>query len=233
MSYYYDEDFYHETSEFDMFMNEVKTNLMKSVKEEYVSEMERLRKENEELQEVKKNFEQIKRDFENKKRELSSEYEQLKLNVRRERLNELMKDYEVELYSVASYPELLPKCEKCDDNRRIYYKTPLGKDTYEMCECSNKIHLYEPIPILLSSFSIDNGKGHAWYKIKDRGKYDEYLQFYDESISGKELITDENQIESIKYSYKVLFKTEELAQKYCDIKNKDATVTSSRALRKR
>lgn len=215
---YYDDDFYYEPSEFDTLVNEFKESLSKSVKEEFVSEMEQLRKENENLQDVKSNFEAIVRDYENKKRQLEHEYQTLKSNVRRERLSELMKGFEVEFYTVSSRSKEKPKCDKCDENRRLYYKTPSGKDAYEMCECDSKIHTYEPIPIILSVLSIRNGKGNAWYKVKiDR--QDEWLSYYEDSISGDELITSEAQFEDIRYSYKSLFKTKEIAQKYCDYKN--------------
>jgi hypothetical protein len=218
---YYDEEFYYEPTEFDLMFNELKANLTKSIKDEYITEMERLRKENAALQEVKSNFNEIKNDYDRKKRELEYEYQNLKSNVRRERLNELLKDLEVELYTIGSTSKSKPKCNKCDEKRRIYFKTPSGKETYEMCECDKRIAIYEPIPTLISSFSIRNGKGCAWYKVRDRGKYDEYLEYYDDSISGQELVTDESQFDTEKYAYRTLFKTEELAQKFCDLKNKD------------
>jgi hypothetical protein len=217
---YYDEEFYYEPTEFDLMFNELKANLTKSIKDEYITEMERLRKENAELQEVKINFDNIKNDYDRKKRELEYEYQNLKSNVRRERLNELLKDLEVELYTVASTKKSKPKCNRCDEKRRIYFKTPSGKETYEMCECDKSIAVYEPIPTLITSFSIRDGKGNAWYKVRDRGMRDEYLYYYDDSISGQELIIDESQFNDKTYAYKTLFKTEELAQKFCDIQNK-------------
>lgn len=215
---WYEEDFYDEPSEFDRQVDEFKQSLMKAVKEEFISEMDRLKKENKKLQDVKANFESIKRDFENKKRQLEGEYQTLKGNVRRERLSQLMKDFEVELYSVASTSKKAQKCDKCDDERKIHYIKPSGKPGYEMCECDRRIHTYEPIPTILSSFEIRNGEGHAWYKI-NTDRSDEWLSYYEDSISGKELITTEDQFESIGYAYKVLFKDKEIAQKYCDYKN--------------
>lgn len=216
---YYDEEFYHEPSEFDMLLHEFKESLTKSIKEEYIDKMNKIQAENKELQEVKANFEAIKKDYESKKHELSREYEQKKHDVRRERLHQLMKDFEVELYSVSSRGKKKPKCDKCDEKRRIYYTTPLGKETYEKCECDTSIQTYEPIKTILKTFSIRDGEGSAWYTIQDEGKYDEYLKYYDDSISGQELITDEAQFEDAGYAYRTLFKTKELAQKFCDIKN--------------
>jgi hypothetical protein len=217
---YYDEDFYHEPSEFDIQIENFKAILLDSVKEEYKIKMEQLEKENEELQSVKANFEGIKRDFENKKRQLENEYQTLRSNVRRERLSELMQDFQVELYTVASQGKTQPKCDKCDENRRIPYTTPSGRETYEQCDCSSRIHVYEPIPIILNEFSIRNGEGRAFYRVENNSSRNEYLDYYENSISGEELITSEEQFESIGYEYRTLFKDKEIAQKYCDYKNK-------------
>lgn len=218
--YDFEEDFY-EPSEFDIMIMQMKDTLLKSVKQEYIAEMEALKKENQELQVIKKDFEAVKRDFDRKKRDLESEYQTLKSKVRRERLNELMKDLQVELYSVASKSHKLPKCDKCDENRRLYYKTPSGKDAYESCDCDRSISEYQPISAIMNTFSIRDGKGHAWYKIRDEGRHDEYLYHYEDSISGNELVISEDQFESIGYAYRVLFKDKEIAQKFCDYKNKD------------
>ncbi|WP_409297707.1 hypothetical protein V1498_06685 [Peribacillus sp. SCS-26] len=215
---YFDEDFYHEPSEFDQLVDELKESLSQKVKEDFLSEMERLRKENAELQEIKANYKKIQMDFENKERQLEYDRSDLERKVRRERLSQLLKEFEVELYSVASTSKEQPKCNKCDEKRRIHYKTPLGRETYETCDCAERISTYEPIPIMLSEFSYRNGKASAWYRVKtDRS--DEWLSYYEDSISGDELITDEKQFEDIGYAYRTLFKNKEIAQKYCDYKN--------------
>ncbi|AJG62191.1 MULTISPECIES: hypothetical protein [Bacillus] len=215
----YDEEFYHEPSEFEQQVDELKETLMNAVKDEFKEEMDRLRKENAELQEVKKNMKEIEQDYKRKSFDLDWKKKNLETTVRRERLSELMKDFQVELYTVSSRGKEKPKCDKCNEKRRIPYKTPLGNDTYETCDCSSKIQVYEPMPILLNEFSIRNGESCAWYQVKD-GSWDEYLHYYEDSINGKELITSEEQFESIGYSYKTLFKDKEIAQKYCDYKNK-------------
>lgn len=218
MSYEY-EDFYHEPSEFEMQIDEFKDSLLSSVKEEYVAKMDRLIKENAELQIVKKDFEKIKSDYEQKERKLNYERQDLESKVRRERLSNLIKDLEVEYFTVASRSKRKPKCEKCDEDRRIYYNTPSGRRTYESCDCSGSIPIYEPMPIILSTFNIRRGEGNAWYSVKYRGKDDEYLAYYEDSINGDELITDESQFEDIGYAYKTLFANKEIAQKFCDLKN--------------
>lgn len=216
---WYAEDFYDEPSEFDIAVEGFKAQLMKSVKGEFLKEMERLKNENEELQDVRNNFDQVQRDFEKKKRELEWEYQELKSKVRRERLSELMKDFEVEMYTIARRSHSKPKCDKCDENRKIHYTTPLGNETYEMCDCNEKISVYEVIPTLLNSLSIRNGESNVWYKV-NKDRHDEWLSYYDDSLSKSYLVTDDSQFEQI-WSYRALFKTKELAQKYCDFKNEN------------
>lgn len=213
---YYEEDFYHEPSEFEQKVDELKESLMESVKKDYIDEMNRLKKENDELQEVKKNMDKLESEHKDKLYALDRERRDLEYKVRRERLSSLVGA--VEYFTVGSKSKYKPKCEKCDDRRRIKYKTPSGKDAYETCECSESIQIYEPIPITMCEFSIRSGEGYAWYQVREHGR-DEYLKYYDDSISGQELITDEKQFEGIGYAYRTLFKTEELAQKFCDFKN--------------
>ena len=66
---YYPDDFYCEPSEFEMQVEEFKESLAKSIKSEFLEEMERLKAENRKLQGIKDNFEQVKRDYERKKME--------------------------------------------------------------------------------------------------------------------------------------------------------------------
>lgn len=210
MDYY---DFYEETSEFDGKVDELKECLMKSLKSEITNEMDQLREENRALQEIKSDFEKIKQDYENKKRDLER-------NIRHAHLSELMKDSEVELFTVATSYKSKPKCNKCDDDRRIHYTTPMGRRTYETCLCGEETYVYEPVKTLLNTFSIENGRGVSWYKVQSDSK-NERLGYFENSISRKDaLITKEDQFKDVGYVYKTLFKTEELAQKFCDYKNK-------------
>ena len=54
---YYPDDFYNEPSEFDMQVEEFKESLAKSIKSDFLEEMERLKAENRKLQGIKENFE--------------------------------------------------------------------------------------------------------------------------------------------------------------------------------
>ncbi|MES1047210.1 hypothetical protein FOA22_22410 [Heyndrickxia oleronia] len=216
---WYENDFYDEPSEFDIQVEEFKASLMKSVKEEFVSEMERLKNENKELQDIKANFEAIKQDFEHKKRQLESEYQTLKSNVRSERLVELLKDHKIILYKAYSKREYPPKCDKCDRNRKIQYISPLGRETTEDCLCKEGKTVYYPHEFMRYEFRLNRNKNGvtAWYR---QYSDDEDGFTYDSSINVDEIYSPDMKFEDLK-QYGTFFKTKEECQAYCDYLNSE------------
>ncbi len=212
--YGYEEDFYNEPSEFDIAVTEFKQYLMKSVKENFVSEMDRLRKENKELQGIKANLEAVKQDFENKKRQLESEYQTLKSNVRRERLVDLTKDHKVILYRAYSKHILPQKCNKCDTNRRIEYISPLGRKAREDCLCKEGKSVYYPHEFIRYEFKLNRDKNGvtAWYR---QYSDDDDGFVSDSSIHVKNTYSPDMKFDDLN-QYNTFFKTEEECQNYCD-----------------
>lgn len=221
MSYY--DEFYSEPSEFEMQVEEFKQSLLKSVKEEFLAEMEALRTENQLLQEVKRNFAQIQLDYGNKEQQLEIERRNMLSTVRKERLSTLMKDFKVVMFRASSTFPLPPKCDKCDDRRQIKYETPLGKVAFEKCDCSVGEKFYVPEEYIATEFSIDrdNKKMRAWYKMKP-GSHgdDDYCSLDGSSTFASAIYSPEMSYESIK-QYDTFFKTIEDCQKYCDWLNQN------------
>jgi hypothetical protein len=217
---YYDEDFYYEPSAFDIQVDEFKKALAESVREEFITEMERLKKENEELQSIKTNFDQIKKQYRDKEQQLEWERQDLIRKVRRERLSDLMKDFEVVMYMPYSKRELPPKCDKCDDNRKINYKTPLGRDSSEACDCSVGKYVYYPEEYICSEFRInrDGNDIIAWYKVKPSSSCDDDYASCDSSTFAETIYHDGLKYKDLK-QYKTFFKTKEECQGYCDYLN--------------
>lgn len=208
--YDYD-DFYNEPSELEMQVDEFKESLLNAVKDEYKAEMERLRKENAELLEIKKSFDQIKRDYNQKMVELDMAKRDLKNEVRKERLKDILKDFEVLLYRPTHNYEYGPKCNNCDENRQIHYKTPSGKDAQENCGCKEKHKVFKSEEFICKSFANRSGKFIAWYTENSNdedsfGIYSNAPQF----IYAGEEFKDIN----LKH-WEVFFKTPEECQAYC------------------
>ena len=159
------EDYYFDNhSEFDAQVDELKESLKKAVKQEHIDEMNRIKKENEELQEVKKNFEAIKQNYARKEQELEHERRQLLFKVRQERLSDLLKESEVTMFKARANYVDLPKCDRCDDFRRIHFKSPLGNMMSEQCSCKKNEKMYIPEKMVRTEFKVRNHESTLWYK---------------------------------------------------------------------
>src|SRR5699024_3142901 len=205
-------------SEFEGLIWELKESLKGSVKEEFIEELESLKRENKKLQDVKENFESIKLDYERKERQLEIEKDNMEREMRNARLSELTKDHQVVMYKAEAKWAEMPKCDKCDENRRIYYETPLGREEFEKCDCDVKEIEYYPGQYIMVEFNVSNGI-NAWYKLKREDE--EYLSYDRLTRYAKHIYNDDMDYENIESIYDTFFKTKEECQKYCDWLNKN------------
>lgn len=73
-----------------------------------------------------------------------------------------------------------PKCDKCDDNRYVHFKSPSGKDYQEYCSCAKSFYKYKPKPCYCSEFRVNRYNDKVkfpmmmWFK-----KYGNYDRDYD------------------------------------------------------
>jgi len=218
---YYDPEFYDEPSEFEQQVEEFKSALVKSVKTEYINEIDRLRKENSQLQETKRNFESIKNEYKNKENQLKIEKEQMERTVRQQRLADLMKDFNVIMYQAKTKEAYKSKCNKCDENRQIHFCSPSGKEMTEQCECAKYKNKYIPTEHYCYEFRLDNynnnNKMLMWFKMKHEDDYD--WCGYESSTLAKTVYNSDMKFEDMDhYTY---FQSKEDCQKYCDWLNKD------------
>ena len=211
------EDYYFDNhSEFDAQVDEFKESLKKAVKQEYIDEMNRIKKENEELQEVKKNFEAIKQDYVRKERELESERNNLLSTVRKERLEELFKGCESVAYKVGTTVAKIPKCDRCDDCRRIHFKSPLGNYMTERCSCDKGKQLYKPKTLVVSEFSLGRHELSVFYKPFDWSDTDGMTIDHDASSTHSSNVYKEGEDFSKLKRYETVFMNEEDCLKYCE-----------------
>lgn len=219
---YYDHDFYREPSEFEKEIDAFKQTLMNSVKDSYKAEIEQLRKENAELQEVKKNFEQIKADYRNKEHQLETDRKKLVYQVRQESLKKLLEDYQIIMWNVTTIREIGPKCDRCDDNRRLFYTTPLGKVMYEDCICKAGKKVYVPKENIRVEFKKRNDSNFTvWYT-----DYGDNEDGYKHGQVPKDLYHPGMKFEALKEHYHgTYFREKEDCQRFCDWLNaQDMTV---------
>ena len=227
---WYDEDFYYEPSEFEQQMDEFKENLAKSVKSEFLEEMERLREENKNLQAIKEQFEQIKRDYERKHQECERTMREAEEKAKRMKTEELMEHFKVCLWGISWKYLYGQKCDKCDKERYVEVALPSGKKVKDECDCrKTEAKVMHPIRKILYEISDRNREICAWYESvgKEGDKY--YRLEYACSTFARNIIehgTSFEEIEKLEKDMDILFKTKEECMAYCEYLNKKNSVLS-------
>lgn len=222
---YYDDDFYYEPSEFEQQVESFKESLLNAVKEEIKEEMERLRKENAELQEIKKNFDQIKADYREKEWVLENKMKEASQEAAKARLNELMKQFEVILYRADWDYVTGPKCDRCNEHRKIEFTSPSGKAMTESCACAEKTKVHKPGMMILKEFRKRNSRGNeiiAWYE-PYRDSDDGFT--YSSSTVAEVIFEKGMSFENLKWHF-TFFRDEQDCQAYCDWLNAKEAVDS-------
>ncbi|UAV84823.1 hypothetical protein BV113_00290 [Glutamicibacter phage BIM BV-113] len=179
---YYDEDYYQEPSEFDEMVEEFKAKLAESVKEETKAELERLRGENVKLRDKVKNLDQLEREVAAAKRD----YERRAANAERDagrearklKAGELLKEIGTPKFTVTRTSKFGEKCEQCDDNRTVHFKSPQGKDLEERCTCWVKYVHWNIEEMIAHSATVRNDKLLVWYTGTRNVKDDDWSNVY-------------------------------------------------------
>lgn len=215
MMLYYDdlfgEDWCEEPREEEMALIEA---IKENVKQDIKQEMERLRKENEELQQYKQErqeVENVKKWYESR---LQTEVEAYKRELCTTKIKELFGDYIVIGWGVKQKITLPPKCDKCDKNRYVHFKSPSGMDLIEPCQCANGKKEYLPLDLHLIRIRQDNlfnGKRRIWnYYAPSVHDSDDYRDVFNWVYKGEPF-------EKIN-EWDVVFLDKETCEKYCEWK---------------
>lgn len=220
---YYDEYYDIEPSEFDEKCGELIEFLKSKVKKEIQDELDRLRKENAELSPLKltlgNKLAELEREKDRYKWQENAMREQITRELKRTRLSELLSEFATILYVVRNEPIVQEKCNRCDNDRRIQYTTPLGRIAYERCTCADTINHYVVKEADCSEFKIYTrndeaytGKLVGWYKLKKERDYD----YYESATFAMDNIYKGEDFKDLKYYYNVYFYEKEKAQEYVD-----------------
>lgn len=216
MSYF--DDFFDEPSEFEQQIAEFKESLVEAVKAEYKEKMQALEEENAELREFKEAKEEHERILRNKVAEYDRRIQQAKSEVRRASLKSIFGENLVSAYRAHGESAKYKKCDRCNENRRIPYKTPLGNDAYEECPCNRSVWWYTPKEVKLTSFyahsdSISsNRRTSLYYERVDSDRHYDRYDMCGEIYNGEEF-------EKVN-SYRAVFFDREKCAEYCEWLNK-------------
>jgi hypothetical protein len=218
MPEWYDEFFEEaEQTEAEKLFNELKVIALQSVKAEIKEELERLRADNKELKAVRSNWRAMQQEHKDALHSLEMAKRNAASEAKQKRFKEMMGDFEVAMYTVGYKYVEKPKCDKCNEHRRINYFTPRGKPTYERCECSEKPTIYVPNQSVL--YEMNSRYGNFWYRSYEDG-YDGMV--LESSELKKEVYTNQP-FEGLTRPQTV-FRSEEDCQAYCDWLNEQEAV---------
>lgn len=226
---YTDYENFYEPSEYDMMVEEFKDTLRKSVAKEWIDRMNKLEKEINELQEIKKNFEAIKKDYEQKKRQCEREKEMVirdaEQNAKRMRLKELMQDVQNSYWKPTLKYVYTKKCNKCNENRKIIFKSPSGKEMSEDCECLKSVRIYHPTCEVIYEISLRNSynKTANIFFTEKRSTDDDNYYVSTEYYGDKTIVEDDVDFATLDIDNKkdLYFVSEEKCQEFCDWYNKE------------
>lgn len=178
----------------------------RSTFEELQFQVENLQNKNNRLEAQIKELSLIKKNWDEKIKE-----------IRGVRLKELLKDVQECAYLVDyEYEYAHVKCDKCDDERKIHFKSPSGKELTELCSCSRQVERYFLREIPLYKIKIYNRYGkeevHTMY-ISQKGESEDT---YSASDFRDAL---DNETISKNRPYHPIFLSKERAEDYARFKN--------------
>lgn len=221
---YYPDDFYNEPSEFDMQVEEFKESLAKSIKSDFLEEMERLKAENRKLQGIKENFEQVKRDYERKKQECERVMREAENKAKRMKVEEMLEQFKTIFWRVDWEYLYGPKCDKCDKDRRIEITLPSGNTVKDECECEKgRVQVMVPEKMVRYELADRDSGVYAWYCAcgKEGERYYKLDYVYTVCARGNlvEPGTSFDVLEKRENQRDLLFTTREECLAYCEYLN--------------
>jgi hypothetical protein len=217
MSDYYFEDL----SPFDEAVESFKEELRGAVKHEVQTEMETLRTQNREMAEKLKNLGQLEQAAERARIHYEVQLSQAESTARRtvekEGIRKLLSVLREPRYRIVIERDWQPKCDRCDEDRRLHYTTPRGKASYEQCECSVTTPRYAVEEALVHEVAKRNGELLAWYHEASR-------YFSDDSFGSPTVLNAPAKIEEMmKDPRSYGFPSMESAQALADAMNEAAS----------
>ena len=143
-----------EPSTGDIVFEELKKILLGTVREEIKTELEHLRKENEELRVFRDERDQMRNLLAKTQSDCARRIKEAKVEAENRIFESLLGEHMIQAWKVGREYILPPKCDKCDDQRKLHFKSPLGKELTEPCTCSCAKTVYKPKPALLARFRV-------------------------------------------------------------------------------
>lgn len=224
---YDDEDFWDYQVPYSEEYMSFLDNLKGAIKKEVSQEIHDLKAENSKLKKITNDIEDIQKDIDRQRKELERERERDVLSVKRLALEELLEPLQRTYWDIVYTYEKHPKCDKCNENRRIYYLTPLGREESEPCSCDVSRKVFMAKALTLYVVRKKNNALVGYYRFQNVSYEDDGILHYGFSEYQSNTKKADGALISIREDflnyepYESIFETEEICNEYCKILQKE------------
>lgn len=218
------EDFY-EPSEFDIMVDEFKAELRVSVKREILDEMEKLKYQLVELKDIKDNWDKKVAELDAEKRKAAIAIQNAEAEARKKTLKELLEPLNKQMWGIRQeWSYIRDKCDKCDKDGYIHYKSPAGRDMREECSCRKQKSVYHPVEAEV--YEIDGKYRRPGARFVFQFEHTNLEWGWEDRFKRIDTIYDGRPFDKIESYYWVIFDDKNKAQEYCDYLNNKRKVCS-------
>jgi hypothetical protein len=184
--YFWNDDY----SEYEEFMDNLKETLRGQIKDEVTMKIKRLEEEVRELKAFRDQKDKYDNELAAMKRELDKTKAEVECKAKQLRLKDFMQILDKPAWGIESkYEYVLPKCDKCDDDRMIHFFSPSGKEHKEECSCRKHKYMLHPVEAVLVGIRNRAWEYYEKDKAEEQGVELEYLikkDFMDKYIDKKD-----------------------------------------------
>lgn len=216
----YDEfDYYYEPSKADEIIGRAVVALKETLKEEAIAEMDTIKHENERLKKELNEYRSKEQELRNREYNIAQKESNLEREFIRSKFRDLIEQFlENEIiYVIDRVSKQTPKCDKCNEDRKIEYMSKYGDKVELKCECDKRETFYYPVMKELKSIEFAKGSG----KFRATPGYSTCCEYNYFHIDFKEPPIEEYDPELMIVTSSDYFSSKEVCQKYCDDLNRE------------
>lgn len=160
-------DYFHEPTEFEQDIHGFMESLRKAVKKEITDEMKELRATVKEQAEKLTHLDALELEALQKSNEygrmMARAERDAEEKVRQEGIRKLLDVLAEPRYRIGTSRQPQRKCSRCNEDRKLEYKTPRGKVAYEPCECAATTLIWTVEEQYVHEISKHFGQLIVWY----------------------------------------------------------------------
>lgn len=215
------EEYYQEPSVTDIIIEEAKQKLEECIKDSVKKDIEYIKSENTRLKEENQEYRDKEYSLRSRELVIKQKEQSLERDFLKNKFTKLLEPFieNKDIYVIEKISKLIPKCDKCDNDRKKKYTSEQGEDIYADCTCNKRKTYYQPI--MKSVKTVNFYKDNKGIRLTPKFEGDSYDYTYFKIDFESDPISEFNEdIANDFIAYKDYFIDEAICEKYCDYFNK-------------